>query len=48
MSLLLVWNFILTWIPETLAIPFLGLAGVLAVLTIMRIVKIVLDCLPFR
>lgn len=42
-----VYQLLLSWLPSQLVIPLLGLFGLIIILTIFRLVKIVLDALPF-
>lgn len=42
-----IYQFLMSWLPAPLAILILGLFALLIILLVMRIVKIVLDTLPF-
>lgn len=42
-----IYQYLLSWVPSGLAIAILGLFALLVILLVLRIVKIVLDSLPF-
>lgn len=42
-----IYQLLLAWLPAPLVIVILGLFALLVILLVMRIVKIVLDTLPF-
>lgn len=47
MVMSIVYQYLLSWMPQQIAQALLGLVGLLIVLMILHIVKIVLDSLPF-
>lgn len=42
-----IYAYLLAWLPSYMAIVFLGLFTVFIILLVLRIVKIILDSLPF-
>lgn len=42
-----IYTFLFLWLPAPIAASFLGLFAVLVLFLVLRIVKIVLDSLPF-
>lgn len=47
MVMSIVYQYLLSWLPQQIVHVLLGLVGLLIVLMILHIVKIVLDSLPF-
>lgn len=43
----LIYSWLLAWLPDYMAVVFLGLFGIFLILLVLRIVKIILDSLPF-
>lgn len=42
-----IWNYLLGWLPSPIALVFAGLTVLLIIFITVRIVKIILDTLPF-
>lgn len=42
-----IWPYLFAWIPATWRVPILGAVAIIAILFVFKLVKFILDSIPF-